>query len=105
MSEDKKPALKWKECIIFGIVNILLVLLATKLNILLISTLMILLIIVGISVSAQYIKEEWKKGYKVSAVGCGVGLLLHCGAGVLYVINILTGVIGVFVNLFMSFSK
>ncbi|MBQ9935824.1 MAG: hypothetical protein IJO70_08255 [Lachnospiraceae bacterium] len=96
MKDDNKDSSLWKECIIFGVVNILLVLLATKLNIMLISVAMILLIVAGVVVSAQYIKKEWNEGFKISAVGCVIGFLLHCGAGVLYVFSILMGIIGLF---------
>lgn len=64
----------------------------------LISVAKILLIVAGVVVSAQYIREEWNEGYKLSAVCCVIGLLLHCGAGVLYVFNILMGFIGIFVH-------
>lgn len=98
MKNDNKASSSWKECLIFGIVNILLVILATKLNIMLISVAIILLIVAGVVVSAQYTRENMNEGYKLSAVGCVIGLLLHCGAGVLYVFNILMGFIGIFVH-------
>lgn len=89
--QDSKPS--WKGCIIFGIINILLVLLCTKLNIMLVSTAMMLLIIVGVAVSAKSVKEDFNTGYKLSAIGCAIGVLLNCGAGVLYVVNILMGLV------------
>ena len=93
---EQKPS--WKGCIVFGIINILLVLLCTKLNIILISTAMILLIIIGIAVTAKSVKEDRESGFKLSALGCVVGLLLQCVAGVLYVFNIVSNIISPFVK-------
>lgn len=98
VEENKIPTPSWKGCIIFGIVNIILVLLCTKLNILMISTAMIILITAWVVVSAQLIKEDWKADFKLSAMGCVIGLLLHCFAAVLYVFNILSGIIALFIH-------
>ncbi|SEL19426.1 hypothetical protein [Ruminococcus albus] len=91
--EEQNAKSSWKGCIIFGIINILLVFLCTKLNIMLVSTAMMLLIIVGVAVSAKSVKEDFNAGYKLSAIGCAIGVLLNCGAGVLYVVNILMGLV------------
>lgn len=93
---ETKPS--WKGCIIFGIINILLVLLCTKLSIVLVSTAMILLIITGIAVAVKSIKEDSEAGFKLSALGCVVGLLLQCVAGVLYVFNIVSNIISPFIK-------
>ena len=92
MESDKTPTPSWKGCILFGIVNLILVWLCTKLNIILISMVMMLLLLTGIVVSFQSAREDWHKGFKLSAVGCVGGLLFHVVAGTLYVINILLGV-------------
>ena len=44
----------------------------------------------------QSIKEDWQEGFKVSAIGCIVGLLLNCFAAVLYVFNVLSSILGIF---------
>ena len=93
MNENKleEPTPSWKGCIIFGIINILLVLLATNIRVILISFSLILILIIGIATSVQSIKEDWKMGFKISALGCIVGLLLHLCALALYVWNIASG--------------
>lgn len=88
------PKQQWKGCIIFGLVNIGLVLLCTKLNITMFSVSMILLIAAGVWSTVQSIKEDWKEGFKLSAFGCVVGLLLNVFSVVLYVYNILLNVLG-----------
>jgi hypothetical protein len=90
----------WKGCIIFGIINILLVLLCTKLNVMIISTGMMLLIAAGIYVSVQSAKEDFGAGLSAQALGCVVGLLVNAGAAVLYVVNILLGLINTVMRLF-----
>lgn len=40
--------------------------------------------------------EDWQEGFKVSAIGCIVGLLLNCFAAVLYVFNVLSSILGIF---------
>ncbi|MCR5541671.1 MAG: hypothetical protein K6F71_12760 [Ruminococcus sp.] len=97
---EKENKASWKGDIIFGVINILLVLLCTKLNIILISSAMVLLIIIGIAVSAQSVKENFAAGHKLAAIGCGVGVLLQCTAAVLYVVNILMGLLGMIMQLF-----
>ncbi len=92
---EQKPS--WKGCIVFGILNILLVLLGTKLSIVLISTAMILLIITSIAVTAKSVKEDMAAGFRLSALGCVVGLLLQCIAGVLYVFNVVSNIISPFI--------
>lgn len=94
----KTPSPSWKGCIIFGIINLLLVFLCTKLNILLISTALILLIITGFAITAKSVKEDWSAGFRLSALGCVIGLLLQCAAAVLYVFNILSGIISMFIK-------
>lgn len=90
------PKPQWKGCIIFGLVNIGLVLLCTKLNIIMISVAMILLIAAGVWITFQSIKEDWKEGFKLSVFGCVAGLLLNCFSAVLYVYNILSNLLGLF---------
>ena len=93
-----EPKPSWKGCIIFGIINILLVLLCTKLSIVLVSTAMILLIITGIAFAVKSIKEDREAGFKLSALCCVIGLLLQCAAAILYVFNIVSGIISPFVK-------
>lgn len=69
MKNDNKASSSWKECLIFGIVNILLVLLAIKLNIILISVAIILLIVAGVVVSAQYTRENGMKDINYQQLG------------------------------------
>ncbi|HEZ7990260.1 MAG TPA: hypothetical protein RWO66_04770 [Ruminococcus sp.] len=96
MKEEKEPSPSWKGCIIFSAVNILLVLLCTKLNVVIISTTLALLIVVGVVVSLQSIKEDWQNGFKLSVIGCVSGLLLNCFAAILYIFNILSNIINAF---------
>lgn len=56
----KEPTTSWKGCIIWGVVNILLVLLCTSLGKIMLSSAMILLIIFGFAISFQFVKEDWK---------------------------------------------
>lgn len=93
MKEEQTPTPSWKSCIIFGIVNILLVLLCTKLHIILISASLILMLAGGVIVTAQFIKEDWNAGFRLSAVGCVIGFLMQCFACVLYLLNIVSGFI------------
>ncbi|MBR5897506.1 MAG: hypothetical protein IKZ39_07815 [Lachnospiraceae bacterium] len=102
MEENKKtPAPSWKGCIIFGLVVVALVLLATKLKVVLFSAALILLIVAGIVTSAKSVAEDWKEGFKVSAAGCVIGLLLNCLAAVLYVI----GIVSPFVEIIARLKK
>ena len=98
MGEDnnKEPKPQWKGCIIFGIINIILVFLCTKLNIVMLSVTLILLIAAGVVTTIQSIKEDWNEGFKVSVIGCVVGLLLNCFAAVLYVFNVLSSILSIF---------
>lgn len=93
---NKNPKPQWKGCIIFGLINIGLVLLCTKLNIVMISVAMILLIVVGIGVTFKSIKEDWQEGFKLSTFGCVIGLLLNCFSGILYIYNVLVNILGLF---------
>ena len=99
MQDNNESKPQWKGCVIFGLINIALVLLCTKLNIIMISAAMILLIVIGVAVTVQSVKEDWREGFKASAFGCVIGLLLNCFAAVLYVFNILSGVIGMIAEL------
>lgn len=103
--KNNEPKPQWKGCIIFGLINIGLVLLCTKLNFIMLSVGVIIIIIVGACVSFQAIKEDWKEGFKLSVFGCVVGLLLNIFSGVLYVINVLAGLVGLFGAFFSLFSK
>lgn len=58
--KNKIPTPQWKGCIIFGIVNIGLVLLCTKLNVIMLSVSLILLIAAGVVTTIQSIKEDWQ---------------------------------------------
>ena len=51
--ENKELKPQWKGCIIFGIVNIIFVLLCTKLNIVMLSVALILLIAAGVVTTVQ----------------------------------------------------
>ena len=97
MSEENKESKpQWKGCIIFGIINIIFVLLCTKLNIVMLSVALILLIAAGVVTTIHSIKEDWKEGFKLSAIGCVVGLLVNFFAAVLYVFNVLSSILGMF---------
>lgn len=89
----------WKGCIIFGGINILLVLFCTMLRRVLLSFGMILLIIVGFIVSVNLIKENWKEGLRTSVIGCSIGLILHCFAAYLYATNIWTALVNTFLKI------
>jgi|P827metagenome_2_1110787.scaffolds.fasta_scaffold00715_16 hypothetical protein len=94
--KNKDPKPQWKECIVFGVINVLLVLLCTKLKVTMISVALILLIAAGVVATIKTIKEDWQEGFKSSAIGCTFGLILHIVAAVLYVINVLGNILGVF---------
>lgn len=51
MEENKENNPQWKGCLIFGMINIGLVLLCTKLNVIVLSVSMIILIVIGVVVS------------------------------------------------------
>ena len=95
-NDIKNPRPQWKGCIVFGIINILFVILCTKINFVMISIALILLIAAGIVATAQSVKEDWRQGFKLSAIGCTVGVLLNCLAGALYVFNVLSSVLDLF---------
>lgn len=97
--EQKELDSSWKECIIFGVINILLVLFCTMLRRVLLSFGMILLIIFGFIFSVRLIKENWKEGLKKSVIGCGIGLSLHCLAAYLYAVNVWTALVNTFLKL------
>lgn len=102
MNENKleEPTPSWKGCIIFGIINILLVLLATNIRVILISLSLILILIIGMATSVHSMKADWKMGFKISSIGCVVGLLLHLCALILYVCNIASGILAIFLRIF-----
>ncbi|MBO5451100.1 MAG: hypothetical protein IIX48_06400 [Lachnospiraceae bacterium] len=60
------------------------------------SVALILLIAAGVDTTIQSIKEDWKEGFKVSAIGRVIGLLLNCFAAVLYVFNVLSSLLSIF---------
>lgn len=90
---NSQPTPSWKGCIIFGIVNIGLVLLCTKLQVMILSASLVLMILCGVAVTAQFIKEDWKAGFKMSAIGCSIGFIFQCCACVLYIVNILSSLV------------
>lgn len=90
------PTPSWKGCIIFGLVNFVLVYLATAFRVNIISMGLLFLIVGGVVVSAQCIKSDWQNGFRVSALACIVGLLFHVYAGIVYVTKILGGLIMMF---------
>ena len=94
--KNKDPKPQWKECFVFGIINVLLVLLCTKLKVTMISVALILLIAAGVVATIKTVKEDWQEGFKASAIGCIFGLILHIVAAVLYMINVLGNILGVF---------
>ena len=94
--KEQEPKPSWLSCIIFGIFNILLVLLCTKLGVMLLSVSMMLLLACGVVATAQCMIEDWQNGFKASAFGCAAGLLLQILAVVLYVFGIFSGLIGIF---------
>ena len=91
--QSSTPSPSWKDCIIFGVVNVGLVLLCTKLPIMILSLSLGLLLIGGVIVTPKFIKDDWKAGYKISAFGCIIGFLLQCLACALYVVNVLSNFI------------
>lgn len=97
-NELKEPAPSWKGCIGFAVFNLLLTLLCTKLGIILVSTGLVLILILGIGFSIQCIREDWKWDFKASAVVCVVGLALQCGITVLYAYDIIRGLIAQFIR-------
>lgn len=92
--KDKTPKPSWGGCVVFGIANIIFVFLCTKFDTILLSTSLLLLIVVGTVLSAACIRDDWKAGFKKSALGCIAGLLLNLTAAVLYVFNVLSSLIG-----------
>lgn len=98
-NKSKELSPSWKGSIIFGLINIFLVILCTQIRIVLFSNAMILLLICGICVTFEFIKTDWREGFKASAIGCVIGLIFHCVASILYVTRILGALIAPFLRL------
>ena len=94
----KEPTPSWKFSIIFGLIDLGAVFLRTHLGIILLSTAMIILIACGIAVTPKFIKDDWQNGFKVSAVLCVVGLLMHISAAALYAATILIKLVSMFAS-------
>ncbi len=62
----------------------------------LINAALILLIVAGVVATVKTIKEDWGEGFKASAIGCTVGLILHLIFAVLYVLNVLGNILAMF---------
>lgn len=97
-NKSKEPSPSWKGCIIIGLINFFLVILCTQIRIVLFSNAMILLLIGGICTTFHFIKTDWLEGFKVSAIGCVIGLIFHCVAALLYVTCILGALISPFLR-------
>ena len=90
-NEEHKPS--WKFCVGIGIVNLILVFLSGGL---------VIFIIIGIIGSGTFIVQDWKAGFKRSAIGCLVGLVLNGIACEIYVSTILMTLIGSITRLFVK---
>lgn len=69
--EYKEPTPSWKGTVIFGIVNIVCVLLATMTRTVFFSSFLVILLMFGVMFSAKCIVDDWKEGFKTSAFLCG----------------------------------
>lgn len=95
--EYKEPTPSWKDTVIFGIVNIVCVLLATMTSIVFLSSFLVILLMFGVMFSAKCIVDDWKEGFKTSAFLCVIGTLLNVAAALIYVFTILAVTIGKFI--------
>lgn len=103
MDENKNPAgmeddskeyeSTWKSSIVFGLICIGLVWLCTKLPIRILSVSLILILLIGVAVSAQAVKDAWKAEQRAEALLSCIGFALHIAAAVLYVIDIFQGLL------------
>ena len=98
--EEHKPS--WKFCVGIGIVNLILVFLATNFRIVFLSEGLVIFIIIGIIGSGTFIVQDWKAGFKRSAIGCLVGLVLNGIACEIYVSTILMTLIAQITRLFVK---
>ena len=98
-NEEHKPS--WKFCVGIGIVNLILVFLATNFRIVFLSEGLVIFIIIGIIGSGTFIVQDWKAGFKRSAIGCLVGLVLNGIACEIYVSTILSTLIAQITRLFV----
>lgn len=96
--EYKEPTPSWKDTVIFGIVNIVCVLLATMTSIVFLSSFLVILLMFGVMFSAKCIVDDWKEGFKTSAFLCVIGTLLKVAAALIYVFTILAVTIGKFIH-------
>ena len=94
----KEPTPSWKGTVIFGIVNIVCVLLATMTSIVFLSSFLVILLMFGVMFSAKCIVDDWKEGFKTSAFLCVIGTLLNVAAALIYVFTILAVTIGKFIH-------
>ena len=88
-NEEHKPS--WKFCVGIGIVNLILVFLATNFRIVFLSEGLVIFIV-----------QDWKAGFKRSAIGCLVGLVLNGIACEIYVSTILSTLIAQITRLFVK---
>ena len=95
--EYKEPTPSWKDTVIFGIVNIVCVLLATMTSIVFLSSFLVILLMFGVMFSAKCIVDDWKEGFKTSAFLCVIGTLLNVAAALIYGFTILAVTIGKFI--------
>lgn len=95
--EYKEPTPSWKDTVIFGIVNIVCVLLATMTRTVFFSSFLVILLMFGVMFSAKCIVDDWKEGFKTSAFLCVIGTLLNVAAALIYVFTILAVTIGKFI--------
>ena len=96
--EYKEPTPSWKGTVIFGIVNIVCVLLATMTRTVFFSSFLVILLMFGVMFSAKCIVDDWKEGFKTSAFLCVIGTLLNVAAALIYVFTILAVTIGKFIH-------
>ena len=96
--EYKEPTPSWKDTVLFGIVNIVCVLLATMTSIVFLSSFLVILLMFGVMFSAKCIVDDWKEGFKTSAFLCVIGTLLNVAAALIYVFTILAVTIGKFIH-------
>ena len=86
--EYKEPTPSWKGTVIFGIVNIVCVLLATMTRTVFFSSFLVILLMFGVMFSAKCIVDDWKEGFKTSAFLCVIGTLLNVAAALILAVTI-----------------
>lgn len=96
--KNRQP--RGKGAVIFGAINLLLVILCSWLKVFILSTAMIILLILGICVSVQGIKEAKAIAQKKQLAVDIAGLLINCAALLLYAFTFVTRLLNMILRFF-----